>query len=315
MKKVEERELNRRFRSQHGLVTTAEARVLGLSSEQIKRRVDRGDWQRLPGGVLRAEASPADPLQALHAACLAGGPGAMASHQSAAWLWGFWPVPDRPSLVVPRGGNGRLPGVEVHRLVQSPPRVSFQHNVPCTDPLRTLIDLAGVIPVSRLDEAVDRALASRLVTVAGLEAELERSGGRGRTGTGVMRAALRRRGLIGAPHPSVLESRTLRLLAWGGVRPVAVEMVAGEDGRYRLDMALVEWVAMEADGFTYHATPEQKAEDERRRNRIRLGGMTLLVYTWRDITYDGRRVLAEVHQAIAAAPAQLRTHPTTKVSW
>lgn len=53
------------------------------------------------------------------------------------------------------------------------------------------------------------------------------------------------------------------------------------------------------DGHIYHSTPEQKAYDERRRAEIRMGGTFLLVYMWRDVHLDGRRVLAECHQALA----------------
>lgn len=105
--------------------------------------------------------------------------------------------------------------------------------------------------------------------------------------------------MIAGPTPSVLESRVLRLLYQGGIHPLAVEVKAGPDGRYRVDVLLDPAVAMEVDGFRYHSTPEQKAYDERRRTEIRLGGVFLLVYDWMDVTRDGRRVLAECRRALA----------------
>jgi hypothetical protein len=231
------------------------------------------------------------------AAILDAGTRSVASHQSAAWLWKLQPCPERHAITIPAGLSARVVGADVHRLVD-PWHDSFVQNIPCTNPLRTIVDAAAVMGAPALDETVDRALASSLVTVKGIEAEMERLSRQGRNGTGALRWALRRRGYIDWPKPSVLESTALRLLHQGGIRPMAVERVAGPDGRYRLDMLLHPRLAAEFDGYTYHRAPEMKAYDERRRNHILLGGITLLVYTYVDVMWDGRRVLTEVGEAL-----------------
>lgn len=232
-------------------------------------------------------------------AVLEAGPAAVASHRSAAWLWGMASVPDRHEVTVGYGGDTRRGPFVLHRLRGAPPAVSEVRGIPATNPLRTLVDLAGVVPAAEIDDAVDRAVAARLVTVEGIGAEADRVGGRGRKGAGAIRAALRRRGLLEGPHPSVLEARFHRLLRSGGITPVASEVVAGPDGAYRIDTVLAPGVAAEVDGHRFHSTPEQKAYDERRRAEIRLGGMFLLVYDWRAVMWEGRRVLAECHRALA----------------
>ncbi|MHB1931258.1 MAG: PDDEXK family nuclease, partial [Acidimicrobiales bacterium] len=60
---------------------------------------------------------------------------------------------------------------------------------------------------------------------------------------------------------------------------------------------------VEVDGYAYHHSPEQKANDERRRNRLRLDGNIVLVYTWRDVVGDGARVLNEIRRALATQRA------------
>jgi hypothetical protein len=203
-----------------------------------------------------------------------------------------------------RGGRTRLPGTDLHRPVDYPAQVVAVKGIPSTNPLRTVIDLAAVCPEPVFDDAVDRALASRLLTVTGIEAELGRLGRPGRRGVFAARDGLERRGFIGAPHPSVLESRALRLLQRHGIEPLACEVKMGPDGRYRVDILLAPRVVMEVDGFAYHSDPEQVAEDKRRRTRLRLDGIILLDYTWRDIMQDWRRVMQEVREALAtAAPA------------
>ncbi|MHB1533756.1 MAG: hypothetical protein ACYC1D_03930 [Acidimicrobiales bacterium] len=108
-----------------------------------------------------------------------------------------------------------------------------------------------------------------------------------------LRHALARRGLIGAPHPSELESRTLRLLERFGVVPIGAEVKVAE-GRYRVDVLIVPGLAVEVSGYVYHWSPEQLRSDAERHNRLVLEGIRLLVYTWRDITFDGERVGREI---------------------
>jgi hypothetical protein len=92
--------------------------------------------------------------------------------------------------------------------------------------------------------------------------------------------------------------------------PLAVEVAAGDDGRYRIDTMLDPAVAMEVDGYTYHSSPEAKGNDERRRNRIRLGGIFLMVYDWVDVSRDGRRVLSECRQALRTYGSAATGPPT-----
>lgn len=85
----------------------------------------------------------------------------------------------------------------------------------------------------------------------------------------------------------------------GGKVPVpGREVRAGPDGRYRIDISLVPPVMVEVDGFAFHWSPEAKAYDESRRNQLRLSGVFLLVYTWRDIRFEAPRVAREVLAAL-----------------
>jgi very-short-patch-repair endonuclease len=78
-----------------------------------------------------------------------------------------------------------------------------------------------------------------------------------------------------------------------------MEVKMGTDGRYRVDTLLDPAVAMEVDGYTYHAGPELKAGDGRRRGRLRLGGTFVLVFDWNEVLRDARRIGAECGEAIA----------------
>jgi hypothetical protein len=297
------------FKRQYGVASRSQLRNAGVSASVEGSRVAAGEWERATKQVVRLAGSPSGPEQELMTALLEAGPSSIASHQSAAWLWGLTPLPERHAVMVGRNVSTRRGPFTLHRATAPETTISIHRGIPTTNPLRTLVDLAGVVASDVVDGAVDRAIARKLVTVEGIRAELDRVGKRGRKGAGAMRAALSRRGLKEGPHPSVLEARFHRLLRAGGIVPVSVEVIDGPNGEYRIDCLLDPNVAVEVDGHIHHSTPEQKAYDERRRADIRMEGKFLLVYVWRDIHLDGRRVLAECRQALArygAGPQRTR---------
>jgi very-short-patch-repair endonuclease len=212
-------------------------------------------------------------------------------------------------VTIPRSRNVKVAWADVHRIGSEAPRPVPRRGIPATDPHRTLIDYAVIGDPGNLDLAVDRALGRELVTMEGLITAMGASSERGRTGIRALRESIRRRGLVGAPDASVLEAKLYRLLEHAGIKPRGVEQPIAADGSYRIDVTVSDAVFVEVDGYAYHHTPEQKADDERRRNRIRLKGNVLLVYTWRDIVHDGRRVIDEIRTAMrnagtaAAGPA------------
>lgn len=293
------RELAKRFRDQYGIVSRSQLYALGASRALVRRRLATGEWEAMNGRVVRlASAAPA-PEQQLLGLCLAAGPGAVASHLSAAWLWHLCELPERHAITVARTMSSRTMGGDVHRPRQYPSRVVVQRGIPCTTPLRTIVDAAAVCTPDELEDVVDRALANRLVSVDGIEAELARTAGVGRPGTRALRGALAWRRSVGCAKASALESLALRLLHRAGIKPLGLEVKVGDDRTYRVDIMLRPNLAMEVDGYAFHSGPEQMTEDARRRNRLLMSGVRVLVYTWRDIAHDGHRVLAEVRHALS----------------
>jgi hypothetical protein len=104
------------------------------------------------------------------------------------------------------------------------------------------------------------------------------------------------RGFAGAPSPSVLESRTLRLLAAARITVEGCEVVVRGLG-YRLDIQITSQFFVEVDGYAYHWSPDQKRHDDTRRNQLRLSGLTILVYDWQTVVNDPARLVAEVKNA------------------
>ena len=302
MTRIATRELARRFRAQHGVVSRSQLQALGVTRHMVRHRFATGEWEMLNPKTVRLAGSARTPEQDLFALFLTAGPSAVASHQSAAWLWHFANPPSRHAVTIPRSASRRIEIGDIHRPSDFPSHIVTVQNIPCTDPLRTVLDVAAVTSPEELEDIVDRALASKVVAIDALAPELARLARPGRAGVEALRSALRWRQSAGVAHPSVLESRALRLLSQAGVSPLAVEVRMGDDLSYRVDILLRSGLALEVDGYAFHHTPEQLTEDARRRNRLYLGGTQVLVYTWKDIVYDGHRVIAEVRQALGQEP-------------
>lgn len=266
-----------------------------MTDAEIDTRLRRREWQTAYRGVYLPASSPATPSQAVIAALAASGRNAVASHLSAAWLWGMQPAaPREPWITVPATRRRQIPGVHVAHALHV--EVATRDGIPCTSPVRTLIDCASVLRGKPLADLLDRALACRAVRLDDLVRALEPAAGADRRpGRGLLRADLLRRGLAGGPAPSVLESKMLRLMSSCGLPTPECEVRVAGPERYRLDFA---WpgcpLAVEVDGYAWHSSPERMANDTRRRNALVRRGFTVLVYTWRDVVEDRGRVGAEI---------------------
>ena len=281
----------------HSVIGISEARTLGASSSDVRSMVRRGEWELRHRSVYCDAAAPRTPYQALRAAGIA--TGGVASHASAAWVWGLLDrPPDVPEITVVLGTRDSRghEGITVHRSTDLQLAVvTERHAIVVTNPLRALVDLAGTATPNQLTEAVDCALSRKLVTTAGLEAEIGRLSRRGRPGVAVLRAHLRERGFTGAPEPSVLEAHTQRLIVRANLPLPVIECRAGDEGEYRLDLAWAAILfAVEVDGYAWHWSPEHTRRDEARRNALRDQGWTLRVYTWVDVVREPERVVREI---------------------
>src|ERR1700722_13554716 len=109
------------FREQHGGVYRRQLLRFGMTDRQIQYRLETGEWQQAYPGVYRSAAQPVTFQQQLLAAHFAAGPQSVASHDSAAWLWGLLPrPPGRPTLTVPPRFHPQPLGVKIHRLDVDP---------------------------------------------------------------------------------------------------------------------------------------------------------------------------------------------------
>lgn len=283
------------FQAQYALLTRGQALDCGMTPGAVDGQVRRGRWKAVHRTIYRLVDAPRCRRQDILAACLAAGPGTVASHRSAAWLWGLLPPAAMVlEVTVPATRCCRLEGVVVHRSTLPGEHPCRLQHIPVTSPVATIITLAAVAPVSVLHSVLDAAARRRLATAADVLAELDRVPRAGSPGVAALRQALAERGCPGIPA-SELERRMLALIRQYRLPAPARELPVGPQRRYRADFAYPDaGLLVEVDGFDSHGTPDALSADLRRQNELVADGWRVLRYTWPAVVEHPARVAAEI---------------------
>lgn len=131
------------MRRQSGNVARRQLLVVGMSTGSIQHRLRIGELVTRYHGVYCQTPARQDPQALIAAAVLAGGPHAVASHGSAAWLWGFLSRYEPPPEITLSQGDRRPGHITAHRCPSLERRdISHQRGVPTTSAARTVLDLA-----------------------------------------------------------------------------------------------------------------------------------------------------------------------------
>ena len=300
--------------SQHGVISRAQALTAGMTERAIDRRIATGHWKRVHAGVYRVSPFRTSWHQRLAALVLFGGPAALASHRSAARLWGLDGTEGRPLEISVKTGR-RIRGAIVHRRGSNDdPPVRLLDGIRATAIERTLIDLAAVASPRSAGLALDDALRRNLTTLERVGTEL--AAAKGRAGTRALRQLLSLRDDRDAILESSLEAALLRLIR-GHRLPLPVPQYPVGDGDElvaRLDFAYpTHLLGIETDGYRWHASRDRWRADMRRENRLKLLGWTLLRFSWEDIHNQPGTVAEHIRAALCRSRSDLSTVPTASV--
>jgi very-short-patch-repair endonuclease len=282
----------------HGLVTRAAAGRAGMSTSAWYRALSSGRFEPIHANVARLFGSPATREQRIAAAVLAASPGAMASHRSAAHLWGV-PRPDDDPIdiiVVSRTRGLALDGVIVHR-----PRDDkdlspvLRKGIPTSNILRLGCDLGAVDPPGAR-AAVLYVVTNAIASPRALRTACDVHTRRGRPGVPAFRAALDEFIIDGKPVDSILES-TMRDVGRRFGLP-AMEFHARVCG-YEVDFLVTGTpVVLECDGWDSHGRKRRLFERDRDRTATLVAdGYVVVPFTWRRLVRDPAWVARKVHAA------------------
>ena len=229
-------------------------------------------------------------------------PGSVASHRSAAVLWELVPTDDAATvhLSVPNGSarRERLAGVTCHRPDDRRDlRAVARDGMLATPPLRAVLDL-GITDPTLVDEAVGRTLSDGLLTIAALEAGLERHARQGRTGVRALRAAIDAWSIDARPADSILEAAFARLCTRSGLPPFVLHE---RIGRWEVDFRFVGTpILVECDGWTTHGRDRDQFERDRRKDDdLRAAGWVLTRLTYRAIARRPTDTARRLHRLLA----------------
>jgi very-short-patch-repair endonuclease len=276
-----------------------------MSPQNVHGRICSGRWERVLPGVFRVTGAPNSWRQALMASCL-WLPEAVASHGAAAVLWDFDGFrEDVIEISTTSPAKAPRSWVSVHRVSRlDPVDIVRVGPIPTTSPTRTIVDLCGVLDRDRAENAIDDALRRGLTTVPRLRWALRRLGRRGRPGTRLARQLLLERMAGYVPLESPLERRLLRLLAGARLPSPSVQHEVRRRGRLiaRVDLAYPDArLAIEADGYRYHAGKAMWQRDLSRRNALLSCGWNILHVTWDDVHLRPEKVVEDIRRLISGS--------------
>jgi len=282
-----------------GRITWAQLAALAIPDSTIARWAREGYLhQRLPGVYAVGHAAPSLEGE-LAEALLYAGPGAMLSHDTAAWWLGL--LGARPALVhvsTPRRcrSTGRVL-VHARRALER----GWHNRLPVTTIPQTLLDIAVALPFQTVRLAMARADYGRVLELDALEARL----GRGRPGSALLRAALAEHQPELAHTRSELERALIAVCERGNL---VIPELNVRLGRWTVDA--VWWDArlvVEVDGYDNHRSPAQVRRDRQKEMDVRAAGLGIVRYSSQQVFCQPAEVLAD----LLGAGAPTRGGPAT----
>lgn len=287
---------------QHGYVLVTQLYQLGLTKDQVARRVRKGVLERVGYGVVALPGRTNDVRQRAMHAVLVAGHGAVASLWTAAALHGVDAPRDRQTHVTVRGSRRRRsssPEIFIHRTRYLPAEHIVEiDGVPSTSLPRTIVDCAS---------ALDHWSALRLLDSASPSATMWR-----RIHTVCDRLSNGRpgvRAIADATAPdgadrirSMLERMGRAALTTRGV-PEGESNVAIHDrsGRIReVDLCYHrQRVIVEFDGMRFHGAGSAAQHDRATDRRLQIAGWRVLRFTWQDVANRPAEMAIDVLKALA----------------
>lgn len=290
----------------HGVFSTEHARLIGFSDELIKYRLKSGRWIDLHLNAYRLAGVPPTWRGALLAACWAGGHRAVASHRSAAALWGLpGGRTDLAEITCPRWRRARHIGVTVHETNElSSVDIAMVDGIAVTSPERTLLGLAAVAGDRTVELALDAAERRELVTPASMRSTILRLSKPGRRGVRRLRRILDLHDPQQGLSESEAETLLVRVLRANGLPKPTLQhsIYSGKRFVARVDAAFVELkIAIEYDSYEHHTGRLALVRDSARRNQLVALGWAPITATAADLRSGGLELAAAIRAAARLA--------------
>jgi hypothetical protein len=296
MRETPDQACDRLAARQFGAIARVQALTAGMSESAIDYRVETGRWIGVHRGIYVVAGSPVTWDRRAMAANLLGGPGSALSHLSAAAILGL--RESRPLLIhVTTPRQLHADGVRAHRQELS--RVDLVRCGPLTvtGPIKTMMDLSGVLDQDRLEDCLEEALHRGLLDLTDLSARMAELDPRGRKGISKLRRLIEMRDPAAAPNETTFETLLFRTLRNAGL-PLPERQFCVWDGSEpvtRLDFAYPsELLGIPADSYEWHGRRRNWEKDIFQRNRLLTLGWRLRPTTWTELKRMPERFTSDI---------------------
>lgn len=270
--------------AQHGLTNRSQLIRLGATDHEIGWRLAAGRIVQPHPGVYYLDCTPRSWRTEVLSAVMAAGPKALASHRTAAILWGFDAIYGRMiEVTVPFNGEPDPAGVIVHRTRRINPGTVLD-GIPLTLPEKALMDIAPFVGERVQMKATRSAVRQGITTVERLDAAVALYGGRGVAGTRMMRRVIR---AVAHDQSGSVSEVDLKYIVMDAsvAKPIQQLRIGLPNG----DNSYPDFAwpdrrrIVEVDGFGAHSTPEQLQHDLSRQNQLMDLGWEIRRFTATDI--------------------------------
>ena len=295
-----EREIAAFAGEQHGVLAHRELLALGLKRQAIAYRLERGRLHELHRGVYAVGHRVVSTDGVRMAAVLAGGPGAVLSHRSAAAMWGIR-ADSRPIVEITVSCSRRdRPGIRQHRSELARHEVTVVRGIPLTTLARTLLDLAAVVNRRQVERAVRQAEYQRILDLREVTALLTQHSRR--PGSGTLRAVVEE-GTDMRISRSELEERFMDFLANAVLPSPEVNAALELNGTWiEVDcLWRAERIVVELDGRQAHGTCTAFERDRRRDRALSVAGWRPVRVTWRQLHAEAQELEHDLRTLLASS--------------
>jgi hypothetical protein len=194
--------------------------------------------------------------------------------------------------------------IVLHRRSRLPSWTSRKSGIVVTDPTETLLDLASVCGVGRLEVAVDSALRMKLSYLELLNTRLEDRAIQGRNGIRIMRAIVEARDPSYAISQSDLESMFLRFIKRFNLpRPSPQVVIRDDEWGFigRPDFVYPkERVVIELQSYAHHGDRDAWEKDQARFGDFGALGWMLITVTYLQLRLEPERVAERIRRVLRA---------------
>ncbi len=288
--------------AQHGVVARWQLLRRGLGRNEIDGLIARGHLQPLHVGVYAVGHRALGRHGRWHAAVLAGGPGAVLSHRSAAEALGLmWPRDIDVEVTRPRTYRPRS-GIRAYRAVLRPDEVTAVDGIAVTTAFRTAFDLAGLADRRALELVLHEIELGRIAEAVSFE-ELLRRHPRKR-GARLLREVRASKAPVGITRNEFEESFVAFLDQFELPRAQMNAALALRGRFFEVDaLWRRQRLAVELDSREVHNT-DDGFESDRERDRILLAeGWRTTRITWRQLRNQPVAIAADLSTLLAPRAA------------